>query len=52
MLEVLANSTRRLDLREKKDAYLASASLDIYLLIEQMLPTVILYRRTDESLGR
>lgn len=52
VLEILSDSTRRLDLAEKKDAYLTLASLELYLLAEQKVPALILYRRTDEGFQR
>jgi Uma2 family endonuclease len=52
VLEVLSDSTRRLDLGEKKDAYLSLASLDVYLLAEQTRPAIVLFRRTDQGFSR
>ncbi|HEX3313815.1 MAG TPA: Uma2 family endonuclease, partial [Gemmataceae bacterium] len=46
VLEVLSESTRRLDEREKKDAYLSIPSLFVYLLVEQEAAAVVVHRRT------
>lgn len=45
VVEVLSESTRRTDLGEKKDAYLAIPSLKVLLLAESDLPYVLVYRR-------
>jgi Uma2 family endonuclease len=45
VIEVLSESTRRTDLGEKKDAYLAIPSLKVLLLAESDLPYVLVYRR-------
>jgi len=47
--EVLSRKTRRIDEGEKKDAYLTIPSLSVLLLIEQDLPMVTLYRRTEQG---
>jgi Uma2 family endonuclease len=47
LFEVLSRGTRRTDLGEKKDAYLAVPSLKVYVVIEQDSPTVVAFRRTD-----
>ena len=52
LLEVLSESTRRLDLEEKKEAYLSIASLDVYLLVEQHSHAVIGFRRTENGFAR
>lgn len=52
ILEVLSDSTRRLDLGEKKEAYLSITSLDVYLLAEQGFPAVIVFRRTQDGFVR
>jgi Uma2 family endonuclease len=46
VVEVLSKSTRRIDLGEKKDAYLAIPSLQVYLVIEQDSPIVVAFRRS------
>jgi Uma2 family endonuclease len=45
IIEVLSDSTRRTDLGEKRDAYLAIPSLKVLLFVESDSPTVTLYRR-------
>jgi Uma2 family endonuclease len=52
IVEVLSRATRRTDEGEKKDAYLAIPSLNVYLLVEQESPTVVLYRRTEQGFVR
>lgn len=52
VLEVLSESTRRVDLGEKKEAYLSVPSLDLYLLAEQDAPAVIVFRRTENGFAR
>ncbi len=52
ILEVLSRSTKRLDLGEKKEAYLSVPSLDLYLVAEQTLPAVIVFRRTENGFQR
>jgi Uma2 family endonuclease len=48
----LSRKTRRIDEGEKKDAYLTIPSLSVYLLIEQELAAVTVYRRTEEGFTR
>ncbi len=50
--EVLSRKTRRTDEGEKRDAYLTIPSLSAYLLIEQEIPVVTVYRRTDQGFVR
>jgi Uma2 family endonuclease len=52
IFEVLSRSTRRTDEGEKKDAYLTIPSLQVYALIEQDTPAVVLFRRTDHGFVR
>lgn len=52
ILEVLSRSTRRIDEGEKKDVYLTIPSLQVYLLIEQEAPTVVVHRRTKNEFVR
>lgn len=47
--EVLSESTRRNDEGEKREAYLTIPSLQVYLLIEQDKPQVVVYRRADQG---
>ena len=49
IVEVLSPSTRRVDLTEKKDAYLTIPSLMVYLLVEQDQPAVEVFRRTPQG---
>lgn len=49
IVEVLSESTRRIDLGEKKDAYLAIPSLKVLLLVESDQPSVLVYRRGPEG---
>lgn len=49
IVEVLSRSTRRIDEGEKKDAYLTIPSLRAYLMIEQDMPRVVVYRRADQG---
>ncbi|MBI1830386.1 MAG: Uma2 family endonuclease, partial [Planctomycetes bacterium] len=45
IFEVLSRSTRRIDEGEKKDAYLTIPSLKVYVLVEQDMPALIVFRR-------
>ena len=49
VIEVLSESTRRTDLGEKKDAYLAIPSLKVLILVETEKPSLTLYRRKPEG---
>lgn len=49
IVEVLSDSTRRADLREKRDAYLTIPSLKVILFVEPESPSVTLYRRVAEG---
>lgn len=49
VIEVLSKRTRRIDLGEKKDAYLAIPSLRVYLLVEQEMAAVTIYRRGEQG---
>jgi len=48
IVEVLSESTERLDRREKMLAYPTIASLQEYLLVAQDVRRVEVYRRTDD----
>ena len=50
--EVLSRRTRRVDEGEKKDAYLTIPSLDIYMLIEQEVAAVVVFRRSERGFIR
>jgi Uma2 family endonuclease len=52
LIEVVSRRTRRIDEGEKKEAYLAIPSLEVYLLIEQDAPAVVAYRRTEHGFVR
>lgn len=52
MVEVLSQSTRRLDQGEKRDAYFTIPSLRAYLLVEQSSPHVTVFRRGDLAFER
>lgn len=49
VVEVLSDSTRRIDLSEKKDAYLSIPSLFLYLVCETDACNVTAWRRTDDG---
>jgi Uma2 family endonuclease len=52
LVEVLSQATRRIDEGEKRDAYLTIPSLSVYLLVEQDMPAVVTYRRTEQGFVR
>ena len=52
VVEVLSDSTRRLDLGEKKDAYLTIPTLEVYLLVEPERLKVVAYRRTEQGFAK
>ena len=52
IVEVLSDSTHRLDDGEKRDAYFTIPSLRVYLLVEQEAAVVIAYRRTEQGFVR
>lgn len=52
VVEVLSQSTRRIDEGEKRDSYMSISSLSLYLLVEQDLPLVVAYRRTGSGFVR
>ena len=52
IVEVLSNATRRIDLGEKKDAYLTIPSLSAYLLIEPDSAAIVVHRRTEQGFVR
>jgi Uma2 family endonuclease len=49
IVEVLSESTRRIDLGEKRDAYLAVASLKVLIFAESERPCAWVYRRRREG---
>lgn len=52
VVEVVSESTRRIDEGEKREAYLTIPSLSAYLLVEQDRPVVCVYRRGDQGFAR
>ena len=52
IVEVLSRSTRRIDLGEKKDAYLTIPSLQAYLIVEQELAKIVVFRRQGDTFER
>jgi Uma2 family endonuclease len=52
IVEVLSRKSRRIDEGEKKDAYLSIPSLGVYLLVEQEMPAIVAYRRTEHGFVR
>lgn len=50
--EVLSAKTRRTDEGEKKDAYLTIPSLSTYMMVEQAIPAVVVFRRSDQGFVR
>lgn len=52
IVEVLSQSTRRIDEGEKRDSYMSIPSLSLYLLVEQDSPLVIAFRRTGSGFVR
>jgi Uma2 family endonuclease len=49
VIEVLSESTRRTDMSEKRDGYLAIPSLKVLMLVEPDAPSVTVYRRKPEG---
>lgn len=49
IIEVLSESTRRTDMREKRDAYLSIPSLKVLMLVEPDSASVIVHRRRAEG---
>jgi Uma2 family endonuclease len=52
IVEVLSESTRRIDEGEKKDAYVTIPSLNAYILLEQEAAVAVVYRRTENGFVR
>ena len=52
IVEVLSESTRRLDDGEKRDAYFTIRSLDNYMLLEQDSAVAVLYQRDGERFAQ
>lgn len=52
IVEVLSESTRRLDNGEKRDAYFTIPSLKHYILLEQDAAVAVVYQRTEQQFER
>jgi Uma2 family endonuclease len=52
IVEVLSDSTRRLDDGEKKDAYFTIPSLTNYILLEQDSPVAVVYQKVGDHFER
>ncbi len=52
ILEVVSESTRRVDEYEKREAYLSIDSLCVYVLVEQSMAAALVYRRNDNGFDR
>jgi Uma2 family endonuclease len=52
IFEVFSNRTRRIDEGEKKDAYLSIPSLSVYVMVEQEIAAVVVYRRIETGFDR
>ena len=52
IVEVLSDSTRRIDSGEKCEAYLSIPSLEVYLMVEAEAPVLIVYRRGEHGFHR
>jgi Uma2 family endonuclease len=52
IVEVLSDSTRRIDMGEKQDAYLKIGSLTHYILIEQDSATAVVFERGSDGFSR
>ena len=52
IIEVLSESTRRLDDGEKRDAYFRIPSLKYYILLEQDAAVAVVYQRREQQFDR
>ena len=52
IVEVISESTRRIDEYEKREAYLSIDSLCVYMLVELASAAVLVYRRGDSGFDR
>ncbi len=52
IVEVISESTRRVDEYEKYEAYLSIDSLCVYVLVEANKAATVIYRRDDEGFNR
>ncbi len=52
IVEVISESTRRVDEYEKREAYLSINSLCVYILLESNAMAALVYRRKEEGFSR
>ncbi len=52
IIEVISESTRRVDEYEKREAYLSIDSLCVYVLVEQSTAAALVYRRGESGFDR
>lgn len=52
IIEVISESTRRVDEFEKRDAYLSINSLSVYILLEPRTAAALAYRRIDHGFAK
>lgn len=52
IIEVISESTRRVDEFEKRDAYLSINSLSVYILLEPVTAAALVYRRIDHGFAK
>ncbi len=52
IIEVISESTRRVDEYEKREAYLTINSLSVYILLEPNATAALVYRRIDDGFSR
>lgn len=52
IFEILSDSTRRIDLGEKREAYITIPSLNYFVAVEQDTPEVGLYSRNEDGFVR
>ncbi len=52
IVEVISDSTRRVDEFEKREAYLSINSLCVYVLLEPNTKSALVYRRADEGFAQ
>ena len=52
IVEVVSESTRRIDQQEKRDAYLSLPSCDSYIMLEQSSATAVVYQRGANDFDR
>ena len=52
IVEVLSESTRRADEEEKREYYFTIPSLNTYVMLEQVTPQAIVFKRTESGFER